>query len=77
MKQNQKPCTMTKKVIDTGKRRKTLHEVKPVENTSNNPLSFLEISPMQKKDLLSHKLQDSESIESFRSVSQNKNVSRV
>ena len=37
---------MTKKVIDRGKRSKTLSEVKQ------------EISPMQKEDLPSHKLQD-------------------
>ena len=37
-----------KKVIDRGKRSKTLSEVKPVENISKNLQSFLEISPMQK-----------------------------
>ena len=42
--QNQKPCTKTKKVIDRGKRSKTLSEVKPVENISKNLQSFLEIS---------------------------------
>ena len=47
-----------KKVISTGKRSKTLNEVKPVENISKNPQSFLEISPVQKEVLLSHKLQD-------------------
>ena len=52
MKQNQKPCTKTKKVIDRGKRSKTLSEVKPVENVSQNLQSFLEISPMQKEVLL-------------------------
>ena len=31
-----------KKVIDRGKRRKTLSEVKPVENISKNLQSFLE-----------------------------------
>ena len=36
MKQNQKPCTNTKKVIDRGKRSKTVSEVKPVENISKN-----------------------------------------
>ena len=45
-------------VIDTGKRSKTLSEVKQVENISKNLQSFLEISPMQKEDLLSHKLLD-------------------
>ena len=43
-----------KKVIDRGKRSKTLSEVKQVENISKN----LEMSPVQKEDLLSHKLQD-------------------
>ena len=47
-----------KKVIDRGKRSKTLSEVKPVENISNNPPSFLEISPVQQEAFLSHKLQD-------------------
>ena len=66
MKQNQKPC-ITTKVIDRGKRSKTLREVKPVENISKNPQSFLEKSPVQKEVLLSHKLQDHAwVIESFR-----------
>ena len=47
-----------KKVIDRGKRSKTLHEVKSVKNISKYLQSFLEISPVQKKDLLSHKLRD-------------------
>ena len=47
-----------KKVIDRGKRSKALSEGKLVENTSKNPHSFLEISPMQKEALLSDKLQD-------------------
>ena len=47
-----------KKVIDRGKRIKTLSEVKQVENISKNVQSFLEISPMEKEDLPSHKLQD-------------------
>ena len=46
------------KVIDKGKRRKTLSEGKLVENISKNPLSFLEISPVLKEVLLSHKLLD-------------------
>ena len=49
---------MTKKVINRGKRRKRLSEVKLVENINKNPQSFLEISPVQKEALLSHKLQD-------------------
>ena len=40
-----------KKVINRGKRSKTLSEVKNLQ-------SFLEISRVQKEDLLSHKLQD-------------------
>ena len=36
-----------KKVIDTGKRSKTLSELKPVENISKSPQSFLERSPRQ------------------------------
>ena len=47
-----------KKVIDREKRSKTLSEVKQVENISKNLQSFLEISPMQKYDLPSHKLRD-------------------
>ena len=49
---------MLKKVIDRGKRSKRLSEVKPVENINKNLQSFLEISPMQKEVLLSHKLRD-------------------
>ena len=58
MKLNQKPCTKLKKVIDRGKRSKTLSEVKPVENINKNLQSLLDISPVQKEVLLSHKLQD-------------------
>ena len=47
-----------KKVIDRGKRSKTLSEEKPVENINKNLQSFLEIRPMQKEVLLSHKLRD-------------------
>ena len=47
-----------KKVIDRGKRSKTLSAVKPVENISKNWHSVQEISPMQKEVLLSHKLRD-------------------
>ena len=47
-----------KKVINTGKRSVTVSEVKLVENISKNLQSFLEISPMKKDALLSHKLQD-------------------
>ena len=35
-----------------------MSEVKPVENISKNLQSFLEISPVQKEVLPSHKLQD-------------------
>ena len=45
-------------VIGRGKRSKTLGEVKPVENINKNLQSFLEISPVQKEVLLSHKLRD-------------------
>ena len=47
-----------KKVIDIGKRGKTLSEVKLGKNICKNPQSFLEISPVKKEALLSHKLQD-------------------
>ena len=47
-----------KKVINRGKRSKTLSEVKQVESISKNLPSFLETSPVQKEALLSHKLQD-------------------
>ena len=47
-----------KKVIDRGKRSKTLSEVKPVENKINNLQSFLEISLVQKEVFLSNKLRD-------------------
>ena len=53
-----KSCTKTKKMIDRGKRSKTLSEVKPVENINKNLLIFLEISPFKKEVLLSHKLRD-------------------
>ena len=47
-----------KKVIDRGERIKALSEIKPVGNINKNLQSFLEISPMQKEVLPSHKLQD-------------------
>ena len=47
-----------KNMIDRGNRSKTLSEVKPAKNISKNLQSFLEISPMQKEVLLSHKLRD-------------------
>ena len=49
MKENQKPCIKTKKVINRGKRSKTLSEAKPVENISKNLQGFLEISLTQKE----------------------------
>ena len=58
MKMNKKLCTKLKMVIDRGKRSKTLSEVKPVKNINKNLQSFLEINPMQKEVLLSHKLRD-------------------
>ena len=48
----------SKKVIDRGKRSKTLSEVKPIENISKNLQSILKISPVQKEVLPSQKLQD-------------------
>ena len=45
-----------KKVINGGKRSKTLSEVMPLENISKNLQSFLEISPVQKEVLPSLKL---------------------
>ena len=53
-----KPCTKLKKVTDRGKSSKTLSEVKPFENINKNLQGFLEISPVQKEVLLSHKLRD-------------------
>ena len=47
-----------KKVTDRGKRSKILSEVKPVENISKNLQDLLEMSPVQKEVLLSHKLKD-------------------
>ena len=47
-----------KKVIDRGKRSKTLSEVKPARNINKNIQSFLETSPVQKEFLPSHKLRD-------------------
>ena len=52
MKYNQKLCAQMEKVIDRGKRSKTLSEVKSVENISKNLQSFLEVSPVQKEVLL-------------------------
>ena len=45
-------------MIDRGKKSKTLSEEKPAENISMNLQNFIEINPMQKEDLLPHKLQD-------------------
>ena len=47
-----------KKVINRGERSRLLSEVNPVENVGNTIQSFLEISPLQKEVLLSHKLRD-------------------
>ena len=43
-----KPCITTKKVIDRGKRSKTLSATKLVENLSKNPQSFLKINSRAK-----------------------------
>ena len=58
MKKNKKPCTKMKKVVDRWEKSKTMSEVKPVEKRSKNLQSFLEICPMQKEVLTSHKLRD-------------------
>ena len=41
-----------KKVIDRGKRSKTVSEVRPVENINKNLQSFLDISLVQKEVVL-------------------------
>ena len=46
------------KLINRGKRCKTLSQVKLVENISKNPQSFLEINPVEKEFLHPHKLQN-------------------
>ena len=46
------------KVINRRKRSTTLSEVMPVGNISKNLQNFLEISPMRKEVLPSHKLRD-------------------
>ena len=51
-------CTKMNKVIGKGKTSETLGEVKPVRNINKNLQSFLEISPMEKEVLPSHKLRD-------------------
>ena len=53
-----KPCTKLKRGTDREKSSRRLSEVKPFENINKNLQSFLEISPMQKEVLLSHKLRD-------------------
>ena len=52
-----KSCIKTKKVINIGKRSKTLTEVKPVKNISKNLQSFLKTSPMEKEVPLPYKQQ--------------------
>ena len=49
---------MMKKVINRGKRSKTLREVKPVENANKRLQNFLEVSPVQKAVFPSRKLED-------------------
>ena len=58
MKQNKKPSIKMNKAINREKRSNALSEEKPVENISKNLQSFIKISPVQMKILLSHKLQD-------------------
>ena len=48
MKQRQKLRIKTKKVINGGRRSKTLNEVKPVENINKKPQTFLEMSCKRK-----------------------------
>ena len=45
-------------MIDRRKRSKALNEVKPAKNITKNLQSFLELSPVQKEVLSSHKLRD-------------------
>ena len=47
---------MKTKVINSGKRSKKLSAVKPFENISENPQSFLEIIHVQNELVPSHKL---------------------
>ena len=47
-----------KKVINRGKRSKTMSEVKLFRNVSKNLQSFVEKSPVQKEVFASHKLWD-------------------
>ena len=54
--ESKKLCLKTKKVINRGKRNKTLSEVKSVKNMSKNLQSFLDISPVQKEVVPAHKL---------------------
>ena len=70
MKYHQKPCTKTKKLISKGKRR-TLSEIKPVENINKNPRSFLEISPVRKKGQASTFISPTTSFYLFKLVSTN------
>ena len=56
----QKLCIKTKKVTDRGKTSTTMNEVQPAKNISKNMHSFLEISPVQREVLPSHKVQDHE-----------------
>ena len=47
-----------KESLDRGQRSKTMTQVKPVKNISQILQSFLEIIPMEKEELPSHKLED-------------------
>ena len=60
-----------KKVINWGKKSKTLSEVKLIENISKNLQSFLEISLVQKEVFLSHKLQAVNNLELYDSIQKN------
>ena len=54
MKQYQKPSIKAKKVIDRGKRSRTIRKVKPFQNIHKNLQSFLEISLVHKDTSFLH-----------------------
>ena len=56
MKMNKKPCITTKRLINRGKRNKTLSEVKLVKNIGKNLQRFLEISPVLHTYKTMHKI---------------------
>ena len=52
MKQHKKQCIKMKKASNSGKRSKTLNEIKLVENTNKTPKGLQEISPMKGNSFL-------------------------